>query len=135
MERVYYVLDRVDNYYLLNCASYGFSDDEELMSSTNNIIYKGNKELIINKYVHFENEIINKNQDYYYVDGEVTLLENDISDLDRKEYDERFDESILAYKDNNQDGINKWNEYLKSYENKFMNFREINYYEKKQIMN
>lgn len=125
MERVYYVLDIVDNHYLLNCASYGFFDDEEIMSSTNNIIYKGNTKLIINKYVHFDNEKIVKKEDNYYVDGDVTLLENDISDLDRKEYDEQFDESIIAYKNNDQGGIDKWNEYLKSYENKFMNFREI----------
>ena len=125
MERVYYVLDKIDNYYLLNCASYGFLDDEELMSSTNNIIYNGNIELIINKYVHFNNETITKKKDYYYVDGDVTLLENDISDLDRKRYDEEFDESIIAYKNNDQDGINKWIEYLKSYENKFLNFRKI----------
>ena len=125
MERVYYVLDKIDNYYLLNCASYGFLDDEELMSSTNNIIYNGNIELIINKYVHFNNETITKKKDYYYVDGDVTLLENDISDLDRKRYDEEFDESIIAYKNNDQDGINKWIEYLKSYEKKFLNFRKI----------
>ena len=38
MQRVFYVLDKVNDYYILNCASYGFEDDEELMSSSNDVI-------------------------------------------------------------------------------------------------
>ena len=36
-----------------------------------------------------------------------------------------FDLSIEAYKNNDEVGINRWNEYLNSYEKKFMNFKEI----------
>ena len=61
MERVYYVIDKEDNHYILNCASYGFLDEEELLSATNDII-SYNTKLIINKYVKFNNEVINKKE-------------------------------------------------------------------------
>ena len=125
MQRVYYVLDKVSDYYILNCASYGFEDDEELMSSSNDVIYKGNNKLIIGKYVCFIDERINKGEDKYIVDGEAHLFDNDINDEDRKIYDMEFDLSIEAYKNNDEVGINRWNEYFNSYEKKFMNFKEI----------
>ena len=125
MERMYRVIDKCDNYYILRCASYGFLDDEEVMSATNDIICSDDYNLIIDKYVKFDNEQIDKTNDKYIVSGIPTLYQNQISDEDVKEYDKEFELSIKAYIDNDDIGIERWKNYLKSYEDKFMKFEKI----------
>ena len=39
--------------------------------------------------------------------------------------DEEFELSISAYKNNDEIGILRWNNYLKEFENKFLDFRKI----------
>ena len=125
MERMYYVTDKNDVYYVLSCASYGFSDEEETMSSTNDIIYCGEDELLINQYVKFDEEIVVEKDDKLFVSGKPTLYSNDITDEDRQTYDLEFDLSIKAFMNNDEKGIQRWNDYLKSYEEKFMAFKRI----------
>lgn len=125
MERMYRVIDKCNEYYILHCASYGFSNDEEIMSATNDIACTIEKDLIIGAYVKFENETIEKTNDKYYVSGDAVMYRNCITDEDREEYDKEFELSIKAYIDNDVDGIQKWQEYLKTYEDKFMKFERI----------
>ena len=122
---MYYVLESNDNYYNLSCASYGFDDDEEIMSSTNDIVCNKSYKLIINQYVKFDDEVVDKSDSRYIVSGKPKIYKNKITDNDRKTYDEEFDLSIKAYQENNKDGIRRWEEYLKLYEDKFMAFEPI----------
>lgn len=130
MKRVYYVIGKDDNYYYLRTATYGFRDDEEVKSATNDIVCDTSYNLDLNNYVVFINEKINSLDDKLIVSGIPCLMNNDICDVDRKEYDKEFELSINAFKDNNEEGINRWNEYLKTYETKLMNFKPLNSYEK-----
>lgn len=125
MERVYYVIDKNEKHYILNCASYGFGDDEEVMSSTNDIVCSIDVNLVVNQYVKFEDEKVEKTEDKYYVSGKPLLLKNKITNEDRELYDKEFSLSIDAYLNNDEVGIERWNKYLKEYEEKFMSFEEV----------
>lgn len=124
MERMYRVIDKCNDYYILHCASYGFLDDEEVMSATNDIVCSEEK-LIIGEYVKFDNEVVEKTNDKYYVSGDAVMYRNLITDEDRKEYDKEFELSIKAYIDNDDIGIERWQNYLKTYEDKFMKFEKV----------
>lgn len=128
MKRVYYVQDKDDSYYYLRTASYGFSDEEEVKSATNDILCETSNNLVLNKYVVFIDEVIRNIDDKLIVSGSFCLMENEISDLDKEEYDKEFDLSVKAFKENDENGINRWNKYLESYENKFMNFKPLETY-------
>lgn len=129
MKRVYYVLDKDDRYYYLRTASHGFNDEEEVKSATNDIVCLISLNLVVDKYVVFIDEVIREDNHKLLVLGTPCLMENDVSELDKKEYDKEFELSIKAFKDNDTVGIERWNKYLKSYETKFMNFKPLDSYE------
>lgn len=122
MKRMYYIYDEDDSYYYLNAASYGFSDIEELYSASNDIVTYKKHNLKLNMYVNFACETFKIVNNHLIIDGKPTMYSNNISDADRKQYDLEFDKSLVAYKNDDKDGINRWNDYLKEHEHKFMSF-------------
>ena len=125
MERIYYVFDITEKHFILRCASYSFSDDEEIMSATNDILCNDSYNLIVGEYVKFENEKVDKKDSKYIVSGVPNIYHNEITDDDRNEYDKEFELSIKAYIDNDVEGIERWQNYLRTYEDKFMRFEKI----------
>ena len=121
LQRIYYVESKENNIYTLKLATFGFNDKENIANALNNIKYIGD-DLIVSKYVKFKDEYINNNDDILYVEGKPVLLENSISIEDKEKYDDEFNLSIKAYMNNDSDGIKRWNDYLKFYEDKFLNF-------------
>lgn len=121
MERVYFVKEKVDDYYILNTVT--SFDYEDIYSASDDIITY--EEVIVNKYVSFIDEQISKRNNQLIVKGKPVLLDNRITELDKNTYDKEFELSLKAYQDNDPIGIARWNDYLKQYEEKCLDFKAI----------
>ena len=123
MERMYYIKERRGKCFLLLTASYGFSSDEEIRSALEEIYCT--EDLLVGHYVHFEDAKILDLGDRLFINGPFTLYSNELKDEDREEYDREFDLSVQAFLNDDKEGIDRWNDYLKSYEEKFFAFQEV----------
>lgn len=118
MDRVYFVKEKINDYYILNTVtSFGY---EDIYSASDDIITY--EDVLVDKYVSFVDEKINKINDRLVISGKPILLTNSITELDKKTYDYEFELSINAYKNNDSIGIDRWNKYLKEYEAKCLDF-------------
>lgn len=118
MDRVYFVKEKINDYYILNTVtSFGY---EDIYSASDDIITY--EDVLVDKYVSFVDEKINKINDRLVISGKPILLTNSITELDKKIYDYEFELSINAYKNNDSIGIDRWNKYLKEYEAKCLDF-------------
>lgn len=124
LERIYYVDSKKENYYILKHATYGFSNKEIIIDALDGIRCSCDG-LIVGKYVKFLDEIIDFHKDTLYLDGGLILLDNDIEESDKCNYDMEHQLSIKAYLDNDEASIDRWNSFLKKFENKYLNFRII----------
>jgi len=125
MERMYYVQQHLDSQYVLKCASYGFSDQEEIYSATDDLRCSDDYQLKVGEYVHFTEEQSELKNDHLLISGQPKLYHNQLTEADRKEYDHQLELSMAAYQNNDQQGIKAWEDYLKSYEDIFMAFEEL----------
>ena len=125
MERMYYVQQHLNGQYVLKCASYGFTDKEEIYSATDDLRCSDTYQLQVGEYVRFTEERSELKNDCLLISGQPKLYHNQLTEADREEYDRQLELSIAAYQNNDQQGIKAWEDYLKSYEDIFMAFEEI----------
>lgn len=118
MDRVYFVKEKINDYYILNTVT--SFDYEDIYSASDDIITY--EDVLVDKYVSFVDEKINKIDDRLVISGKPILLTNSITELDKKTYDYEFELSINAYRNNDSIGIDRWNKYLKEYEAKCLDF-------------
>lgn len=118
MDRVYLVKEKINDYYILNTVT--SFDYEDIYSASDDIITY--EDVLVDKYVSFVDEKINKIDDRLVISGKPILLTNSITELDKKTYDYEFELSINAYRNNDSIGIDRWNKYLKEYEAKCLDF-------------
>lgn len=118
MDRVYFVKEKINDYYILNTVT--SFDYEDIYSASDDIITY--EDVLVDKYVSFVDEKINKIDDRLVISGKPILLTNSITELDKKTYDYEFELSINAYRNNDSVGIDRWNKYLKEYEAKCLDF-------------
>lgn len=118
MDRVYFVKEKINDYYILNTVT--SFDYEDIYSASDDIITY--EDVVVDKYVSFSDEAIDKIDDRLVVKGNVVLLTNSLTELDKKTYDYEFELSINAYRNNDSIGIDRWNKYLKEYEAKCLDF-------------